>query len=121
MAQQQSPMIEKFIDSIPERVLNFFIQVVLVALVAMSIKIAIQMKKEKVTLMNIILSFIIGMGFAVLTGNLVMEKFSPTWAPLVIATITLIAEKVGFWLLYKFNVDSVMEDVVLYLSKKLKK
>lgn len=114
-------MIEKFTEHIPQRVLNFIIQVVLVSLVAMSIKIAIQMKKEKVTLMNIVLSFIIGIGFAVLSGSLVLEKFSPTHAPLIIAAITLIGEKVGFWLLYTFNVDALLQDFTTYLSKKLKK
>lgn len=114
-------MIERYLDIIPEKVVNFFMKVILVAAVAMSVKIAIQMKKEKVTLLNIILSIVIGIGVAALTGNLVLENFSPSWSPIVIAAITLVGEKIGNWLVYQFNVDSYMQDLVDWLSKKYKK
>jgi hypothetical protein len=114
-------MFEKLIEYIPEKWLNFFIKVILVASVAVSIKIAIQMKKEKVSLVNVILSFIIGVGFAALTGNLILEKFSPSTAPICIGVITIMGEKIGTWLVYKLNVDVLMQDFVDYLTRKYKK
>lgn len=121
MAQPNSTMIERYLEHIPEKVLNFFIQVVLTALIAMSVKIAIQMKHEKVSLLNVILSFVVGMGVAILSGNLVLDKFSPSSAPIIIAAIALVGEKVGFWLIYKFNVDAVMQGFIDFLIKKYKK
>lgn len=114
-------MSEKLLDYIPEKWVNFFLKVILVASVAMSVKIAIQMKKEKVSLLNILLSFVIGVGLAGISGSLVMEKFSASWVPIIIGAITIIGEKVGTWLIYKLNVDALMQDFVEYLTRKYKK
>lgn len=112
-------MLKQWLNQIPEEWTNFFVKVVLVAATSMSIKIAIQMKKEKVSLLNIILSFIIGVGFAVLTGNLIIHTFSSGWATVAIALVTLTGEKIGNWIIYKFNVDMLMQDFVNYLTKKI--
>lgn len=114
-------ILDKIRNSIPEEITNFFIKIILVACVTMSIKIAIQMKKEKVSLLNIILSFVIGVGFAAITGGIVMEKFSPSWVPVVIAVIVITAEKVGNYLIYKLKVDELIEDLIKYLVRKNKK
>lgn len=108
-------------EIIPEQWINFFMKIILVACVAVSVKIAIQMKKEKVSLINILLSFIIGVGFAMLFGNLVLEKCSASWVPVVIAIITLVGEKVGNWVIYKLKVDEILQDFVTYCTKKYKK
>lgn len=114
-------MLEKILDYIPERLLNFFVKVILVASVAISIKIAIQMKKEKISRINIILSFIIGVGFAALTGNFILENFSSSKATMMIGAVTMLGEKIGTWLVYKLNVDALMQDFVEYLTRKYKK
>lgn len=113
-------MIEKLKD-IPEGWLNFFIKVILVAIVAMSIKIAIIMRKEKITVLNIFLSFVIGIGFAALTGTFILEKCHPSLAPIFIGIATLLGEKIGIWIMYKFNIDALLQDIASYLTKKLKK
>lgn len=110
----------RIIDQISDYWLNFFVKVVLVACVAMSVKIAIQMKKEKVTLLNITLSFIIGIGFAMLSGSIILDTFSTNWATVVIAIVTLLGEKIGNWIIYKLNVDVLMQEFVDYLTRKSK-
>lgn len=114
-------MIDRLLDKIPETWLNFFVKIILVALIAMSVKIAILVKKGKISILNILLSFIIGVGFAAITGTLVLESFKPHWVPIVIGAITLIGEKVGNWIIYKLNVDAMMQDFVEYLTRKYKK
>ena len=56
-------MIEKYSD-IVEQILNFFFKIFIPSFVAISIKIATQVKKEKLTFMRVIMSFIIGIGCA---------------------------------------------------------
>lgn len=110
-------MLEK-IKSIPEEVTNFFIKVVLASFLAISVKIAVQMKKEKISIINASLSIIIGVSIAALCGNAVLHYFTSYWVPVVIGVITIIGEKIANWLIYVFKVDKLMEDFLKYLTRK---
>jgi len=112
-------MLEK-LKNIPNEWLNFLVKVVLVACVAMSVKIAIQMKKEKVSMLNIILSFVIGVGSAFLSGKWVLRSFDDAVSPIVIGAITIVGEKVGNWLVYTLRVDDLLEYILNYLKNKNK-
>ena len=88
------------------------------AFLAVGVKIAIEMKrtKSKISILNIVLSMIIGVGTACLSSGLVLKHFSNEWLAIVIAVIAILSEKIGAFLIYKFNVDiflSAIIDVVL--------
>ena len=88
------------------------------AFLAVGVKIAIEMKrtKSKISIFNIVLSMIIGVGTAYLSSGLVLKHFSNEWLAIVIAVIAILSEKIGAFLIYKFNVDiflSAIIDVVL--------
>jgi hypothetical protein len=82
------------------------------ALVALSIKLAIQNGKKKVTIFQVISSFITGIGSAYLFSELVMSEVTPEYIPLVIAVITISGEKIGHYLVYKLDVENVIKMLV---------
>lgn len=117
----------------PEKIVQsefyqFFIKILFPAFLAVGFKIAIEMKKTKmkVSILNIILSLIIGVGGAVITSGLVQAYFSKdVGVPIVIAVIAILSEKIGEFLIYKLNVDifltAVTEsffDFILNLRKR---
>ena len=93
-------------------------EVLFTAFLAVGIKVAIEMKRAKSTLsiFNIILSMIIRISKEYLSSGLVLKHFSNEWLAIVIAVIAILSEKIGAFLIYKFNVDiflSAIIDVVL--------
>jgi hypothetical protein len=97
----------------PEKIVQsdffqFFIKILFPAFLAMGLKIAIEMKKTKtkVSILNIVLSLIIGVSGAVISAGLVQAYFSKdVGVPIVIALIAILSEKIGEFLIYKLNVD----------------
>ncbi|GAB4160813.1 MAG: hypothetical protein Tsb0033_17270 [Winogradskyella sp.] len=85
---------------------------------AVSIKLAIQSKKEKLSIFNTIASVIIGVGCAYLSSGWVLNNFEDTALP--IACITIIGEKVGYYLIYKFNFDVLGDSIIEYWIEKYK-
>ena len=93
-------------------------EILFTAFLAVGVKIAIEMKrtKSKISILNIVLSMIIGVGTAYLSSDLVLKHFRNEWLAIVIAVIAILSEKIGEFLIYKFNVDiflSAIIDVVL--------
>ena len=93
-------------------------EILFTAFLAVGVKIAIEMKrtKSKISILSIVLSMIIGVGTAYLTSGLVIKHFSNEWLTIVIAVVAILSEKIGEFLIYKFNVDvflSAIVDVVL--------
>ena len=100
-------------------------EILFTAFLAVGVKIAIEMKrtKSKISILSIVLSMIIGVGTAYLTSGLVIKYFSNEWLTIVIAVVAILSEKIGEFLIYKFNVDvflSAIVDVVLSSITKSK-
>ena len=100
-------------------------EILFTAFLAVGVKIAIEMKrtKSKISILSIVLSMIIGVGTAYLTSGLVIKYFSNEWLTIVIAVVAILSEKIGEFLIYKFNVDvflSAIVDVVLSTITKNK-
>lgn len=96
---------------------SFCLKIFLPALVAVSIKIAIQSKNKSVSVLQIIISFVTGIGSAYLFSGIILENFSSSWATIYIAVTAISGEKIGQWLVYKFNV----EELLAMLLEKVKK
>lgn len=87
----------------------FFLKILMPALVAISIKIAIQSKNRSVTVLQIVISFVTGIGSAYLFSGLIMENFSDAWIPIHISIVAISGEKIGQYLVYKFNIEGVLQ------------
>ena len=96
----------------------FLFKIMIPAFVALSIKIAIMSSKQKVTIFQVVASFVSGVGSAYLFSDMIMESLSDKWIPLAVAVVTISGEKIGYWLIYKFNVEQAMEDVVKRYTRK---
>lgn len=116
-------MPEKFVQS---EFYIFLTKIIFPAFIAVGVKIAIEMKKSKnkVTLFNIALSMIIGVGGAYLSSDLVMNNCDKNNVPIIIALVAITSEKIGEFLIYKLNIDlfltAIFEGFFEYLSNIFK-
>ena len=106
--------------NIPQELKEFLIKIILPSVVAISIKLAMETRKGKVSVFNAITSVIIGVGSAYLSANWVMNTFDDNTIPILIACITIVGEKIAYWLIYKFNVDVIGDSIINYLVNKYK-
>ncbi len=110
-------MSEKIKALLSEETRAFVLKILVPALVALSIKIAIMNQQKKVSIFQVVTSFVTGIGSAYLFSDLVMDSFETHYIPLVIATITISGEKIGYYLIYKFNVDLMIENFIERFKK----
>lgn len=97
---------------------NLLAKVLIPALVAVSIKIAITSRKSRMSVFGIVSSIVVGVGSAYLFSGLVRDTFSDNVQPLVIALIAISGDKIANWLIYRFNVDSLIQTIVEKYYKK---
>ena len=111
-------MPERFFKSIPEEVWTWILKILIPALIGIVISISIKMQKKRVKFIQIFLSVVIGVGTAYLTGTWILNTFRDDIAPIIIAVVTMLGEKIGYWLVYKFEVDKFCEDLIQRIAKK---
>jgi hypothetical protein len=105
-------------EKIDEEVKAFIFKIIIPALVAVSVKLAVMAKNNKITWFQAISSIVSGLGAAYLSGSLVMQYTSPNSTPLVIAAIAISGEKIGHFFIYKFHVEEVLRSVLDKFIKK---
>lgn len=93
---------------------------VLPALIAVSVGIAVKMQKKRITVLNAIGSYVIGVGFAFICGFWIHENFSQGTATLLIGAVAITSEKIGHWIMFKLEVDGLLGDAMDWVRKKLK-
>lgn len=97
---------------------TWIVKILLPSLVAVSIKLAIQSKKSDISWFSIITSFVTGIGSAYICSDMVISTVAHEYVPIAIAIITISGEKIGFWVVYKFNVESILEGLLDKIRKK---
>jgi hypothetical protein len=95
---------------------TWLVKILLPSLVAISIKLAVQAKKG-ISWFNVITSFITGVGSAYLFSGLVVSSVADQYLPIAIGIIAISGEKIGLWLVYKLNVESLIVGIVEKLKK----
>lgn len=97
-------MPEKFANN---EIYIFITKIIFPAFLAVGVKLAIEMKKNKtkISFFNIGLSMLIGVGGAYISSGLVQKNCDTEYIPVVIALIAITSEKIGEFLIYKMNVD----------------
>lgn len=117
-------MPDKFANS---EVYIFITKIIFPAFLAVGVKLAIEMKKSKtkISLFNIALSMLIGVGGAYISSGLVQKQCDEEYIPVVIALIAITSEKIGEFLIFKLNIDlfltAIVEtffDTILKIRKK---
>jgi len=108
-------------EKLDEEARTFLAKVIIPALVAISVKLALQSKRQKVSLMNVVTSIIIGIGSAYLSSDWVLDNFGHGSVPIVIGTITITSEKIGYWLLDRFDVGGMIDAFMGTIWGKMKK
>lgn len=106
-------------ERIPHELKDLMVKIIIPSLVAISIQLAVKIKKQKVSFFNALMSVIIGVGCAYLSSGLILSYFEDSTLP--IACITIIGEKVAYWLIYKFNFDLVGDSLINHFVDKYKK
>lgn len=105
-------------ERIPQEIKDFLIKIIIPSLVAISIQLAVKTKTQKVSFINAFTSVVIGVGCAYLSSGWVLNNFDNSTIP--IACITIIGEKVAYWLIYKFHFDVIGDAFINYLIDKYK-
>lgn len=109
------------LKQVPDEVWNFIIKTLPFSLAALAISISVQIKNRTASIINTVLSIVIGVSCAYITGTFINTHFSSSTAPIIIGVVTIAGEKVAYWLIYKFNFDLIGEAALKSIIKKFKK
>ena len=101
-----------------DEIKSFILKIILPALIAISIKLAIQNKRKTISIFSAITSFITGIGSAYIFSGLVMQEFSQEWIPLIISVIAISGDKIGYYLIYKLNAETIMNTIIKNYKSK---
>lgn len=104
-------MPEKFANN---EIYIFITKIIFPAFLAVGVKLAIEMKKNKtkISFFNIALSMLIGVGGAYISSGLVQKNCDAEYIPVVIALIAITSEKIGEFLIYKMNIDLFLTAII---------
>ena len=107
-------MLEKD-PTIFEQLSTFFFKIFIPAFIAISVKVATQVKQEKMSFSRILISFVAGIGCAYFVFPFVEGK----WTPLIVGVVAMSGEKIAEFIIYKWDVDKVIKNLLSnWISKK---
>ena len=94
---------------------TFFFKIFIPAFIAISVKVATQIKQEKMNFSRILISFVAGIGCAYFVFPFVEGK----WTPLIVGVVAMSGEKIAEFIIYKWDVDKVIRNLLSnWISKK---
>ena len=107
-------MLEKD-PTILEELSTFFFKIFIPAFIAISVKVATQIKQEKMNFSRVLISFVAGIGCAYFVFPFVEGK----WTPLIVGVVAMSGEKIAEFIIYKWDVDKVIKNLLSnWISKK---
>ena len=102
-------------NGITKDLTEFFFKIFIPAFIAISIKIATQIKREKMNLTRVIMSFVVGIGCAYFVFPFVDGR----WTPLIVGIVAMSGEKIAEFIIYKWDVDVVLKTLISnWIGKK---
>ncbi len=102
-------------------VYTFIIKVFIPAFVAIAIKTAIQMKRERLNLMRILISFIAGIGAAYFVYTFTHQTMDSKYIPLLVGIVAMTGERIAEYILYKWDIDKMLTTMIDMVINKIKK
>mgnify|MGYP003624382334 FL=1 len=107
-------MLEKD-PTILEELSTFFFKIFIPAFIAISVKVATQIKQEKMNFSRILISFVAGIGCAYFVFPFVEGK----WTPLIVGVVAMSGEKIAEFIIYKWDIDTVLRNLLSnWINKK---
>lgn len=106
--------------SVWEEILAFFFKILLPPIVGISVKVAMKMEKEQMTVKRIIIAFVVGVGVTWLCSPIIVNAVPATYSPMILAVVAITADKITEYFMYKFNVDGMITAVLTNLIPKKK-
>jgi hypothetical protein len=97
---------------LPDGITEFITKILLPAMVGISLKISVQMKKTKLSFLNVALSFIAGVSCAWLLSDLIHLHVQEQYQAVSIGIIAMSGEKFGEFIVYKLRVDEFLQAIV---------
>lgn len=88
---------------------KFLVKILAPATIAISIKIATQIKNEKMTFSRVIISFFVGIGCAYFVYPFIDDG---RWTPLIVGVVAMSGEKITEYLIYKWDVDNAISMIL---------
>jgi phosphate/sulfate permease len=97
------------------------IKTLVAAIIGSGIGLAVKkLANKKVTWSTAILSFLIGIGLAYLFHSPIEQYVDETWQTAFIGALAIVGEKIGYWFVFKFNINKMLDGVVDSLYNKYK-
>lgn len=112
-------MSTKYNHEILEQALKFFYKILIPSIIAISIKLAIEMKEEKVSLLRVVMSFVIGIGGAYFVFAFTEDNVQQKYVPLIVGAVSISSEKIAKFLIYKLNIDLLLKSIIEALKDAL--
>jgi hypothetical protein len=94
------------------------------AVLAIFIKISVEVKKKTATWMGSILSLIIGVLVGSMFNQLIKAHTSENIYPIAIGAVAILGEKLAEYLMFRFKIEilfkAIKEEIILWIKSKLK-
>lgn len=103
-----------------EEASKFFFKIFIPAFIAISIKIATQVKNETINLSRIIISFVVGIGCAYFVYPFIESTIEKSYIPLLVGLVAMSGEKISEYIIYKWDIDKFLGALADVLLERLK-
>lgn len=99
------------------QIIEFLIKILPPAMVGLAIKIAVTMDKEKITIFNVVLSFITGIGFVFLLKYPIQHYAPQDMQPVLYGITAMSGEYIGKIIISIFRVDIRIKIIIEYIEE----
>jgi hypothetical protein len=106
------------LENISDEFKSWILKPLVWAMLAISVKLAVQSKREKITIGIVITSFLAGVGSAWLFADYVTLNYEHQYQPLIIAMIAISGEKIVEYVLYKINFQALLDLIFKIFNHK---
>lgn len=105
-------------DNVSDEIKSWVLKPLVWAMMAVSVKLAVQSKKEKLTMGIVVTSFMAGVGSAWLFADYITMNYSHQYQPLIIAIIAISGDKIVEYFLYKINFQQLLDSLIKIFNSK---
>ncbi len=105
-------------ENVSEEIKSWIVKPLIWAMLAISVKLAVQSKRQKITVGIVITSFLAGIGSAWIFADYVMLNYSHQYQPMIIAVIAISGEKIVEYILYRVNFQELLDALMRIFNSK---
>ena len=105
-------------ENVSDEIKSWVLKPLVWAMMAVSVKLAVQSKKERLTMGIVVTSFMAGVGSAWLFADYITMSYSHQYQPLIIAIIAISGDKIVEYFLYKINFQQLLDSLIKIFNSK---